>query len=42
MVGHSQLGTGMLRDKILDDKSMYIPNYDTQNFPFEIKISGEA
>ena len=28
------INTGILRDKTITDKFMYIPNDDTQNYPF--------
>ena len=31
--GHSG-NSGIYRDKTMDDKLMYIPNYDTQNYLF--------
>ena len=30
---HNKYRSGILRDKTMDDKSMYIPNDDKQNYP---------
>ena len=29
----------MLRDKILDDKILYMPIYENQNYPLEINLN---